>query len=188
VRPALPGDRGRVIDTFVAAFAADPAVRYFFPDEDTYARHAGAFAAGMFDKRLATGTVWVAEDGAAVAMWDPPVRAPGGDPPPFPADVRARLDAYNRAVHAVMDTEPHWYLGVLATHPAHAGRRLGRAVMRPGLDRAAAERLPGFLETSTARNVAVYRNAGWEVVKELPAAATGTVDVFIMRNDPPAVG
>jgi hypothetical protein len=30
---ATPADRERVVDTFVAAFAADPALRYFFPDD-----------------------------------------------------------------------------------------------------------------------------------------------------------
>jgi ribosomal protein S18 acetylase RimI-like enzyme len=182
--PATAADRDRVVETFVAAFADDPAVRFFFPDDDSYAGYAATFAGVMFDQRLASGTVWVVEGGAAVAMWDPPVRAADEPPLPFPADVRARLKAYHHGVHAALPTGPHWYLGVLATHPAHAGRRLGRTVMRAGLDRAAADGLPAYLETSTAKNVAIYRSAGWQVVKELPVASTATVDVFILRNDP----
>ena len=33
---AARADRAAVVATVVAAFAADPAFRYFFPDDDTY--------------------------------------------------------------------------------------------------------------------------------------------------------
>ncbi|MFG1884452.1 GNAT family N-acetyltransferase [Micromonospora sp. NPDC049102] len=60
-----------------------------------------------------------------------------------------------------------WYLGVLGTHPDSAGRGWGRAVMRAGLARAAADGLPAILETSKPANVELYRRAGWEVVGSL---------------------
>ena len=43
--------------------------------------------------------------------------------------------------HALIPTwpeEPHWYLGVLATHPNRLGAGLGAAVLAPGLAEAAA--------------------------------------------------
>jgi len=165
-----------VLDTFVAAFAADPAVRFFFPDDDSYPGQAAAFAGHLFDRRVARGTVWIVDGGHAVSMWDRPVDA---DPDPaadarvrgLAGDASDRLAAYEAAVHTALPTTPHWYLGVLATHPDHAGRRWGRAVMSAGLAEAAAAGLPSYLETTNPGNVDLYRRAGWDVVETVTVRA-----------------
>jgi len=175
-----------VIDSLVAAFAADPVLRHLFPDDAGYPRHAAAFFGDLFDRRVHRGTVWTIEHGASVAMWD----APGADVGPpvdgsladqLPADALARVAAYDAAVHGSMPSEPFWYLGVLGTDPAHAGRRWGHALMATGLRRAAADGLPAVLETSNPGNVEVYRRAGWAVAAEVPA---GPLTVWIMRQPP----
>ena len=117
-------------------------------------------------------------------MWDAP-QAP--EPPPngaldgLPAAVRARIDTYNDAVHGALPGYPFWYLGVLGTHPDHAGRRWGRALMSEGLRRAAADGSPAVLETSNPGNVGVYRRAGFEVVREITA---GPLAVWVMQRPP----
>jgi len=171
VRPATIDDRGRVVDTFVAAFVDDPALRFFFPGA-MYAEQAAVFVGKLFDRRVGAGTVWIADGGAAVAMWDAPTAgtpAEFEDPPAeLPADARARLEAYDAAVLSVLPKGEHWYLGVLATHPDRAGQGLGRAVMAAGLQAAAATGLPAFLETTNPANVGLYRRTGWEVVAQVP--------------------
>jgi ribosomal protein S18 acetylase RimI-like enzyme len=169
VTVATAADRTRVVGSLVAAFTQDPVLRYFAPDEEAYPRVAAAFFGHLFDKRVPWETVWTIERGAASALWDPPTAA---DPPPaagrygaLPADVLARMHAYDRAVHAALPAGPFWYLGVLGTHPDHAGRRWGRAVMAAGLRRAAADGLPAVLETSNPANVELYRRAGWQVTR-----------------------
>lgn len=179
VRVATPADRPRVVETVVAAFVADSAFRYFFPDATTYEHEAGVFAAYLFDLRVAHSTVWVAGDGAAVAMWEPP-GVPGKQLRlDLPAGTLARLEAYEQTVHPALPDAPHWYLGVLATHPDHAGRRWGRAVMAAGLERARADGLPAYLETTTASNVALYERAGWHVDAAVPVDA---LTVRVMRQ------
>ena len=180
VQLATAADRERVTATFVAAFVADPAVRFFFPDDQTYAKEAAGFAGTLFDQRLAYGTVWVVEGGAAVSMWNPP--GAGSAEPAFhlPSSTVARLDRYESAVRTIMPSERRWYLGVLATHPDAGGQRWGRAVMTAGLERARADGLPAYLETSSPVNVALYERSGWVVV------GTVTVDglqVWALRHD-----
>ena len=157
--------RDAVVSTFVAAFATDPALRWFMPDDAAYEADAAAMARSLFDLRSGHGTVWVADGGAAVAMWDPP-RSPAGAGVEHPPQA-GRFGRYQSIVHTRMPRTPHWYLGVVATHPDHRGRRLGRAVMGPGLARAAADGLPAYLETSNPINVEVYRSVGFEVEQEL---------------------
>lgn len=181
VRRATRGDRDRVVETFMAAFEADPALRYFFPAEE-YAAHGPAFAGWLFDRRVDAGTVWVVDDGASIALWDGPARpdrvVPAVPALELPDGARSRLDAYDAAVHHHLPTAPHWYLGVLATHPDRAGQRLGRAVMAAGLAEAARDGLPAYLETTNPGNVEVYQRAGWEIAAR--TAVPGLVDESLL--------
>ncbi len=182
VMVATPAARARAIETVVAAFAADPAFRFFFQDDASFDDQAATFAGYLFDRRVLRDAVRIVDGGASVAMWDAP-SPPRGDsrvetpPLDLPTDTLARLDAYEAAVHPALPTSPHWYLGVLATHPNFAGRRWGRAVMAAGLRRAAADDLPAYLETTNPYNVDVYRRAGWEVTTSM---GFETINVWIM--------
>jgi hypothetical protein len=172
---ATGADRGRVVETVVAAFAADPAFRFFFPDPRRFTEQATLFAGYLFDKRVGLGTVWIVDGGESVAMWQPPAAgAHGGmESPGFPDDVLARLEAADSEVDKLLPGTPFWYLGVLATHPRAAGRRLGRAVRAPGLAAAAEAGLPAYLETTTAVNVGIYERSGWRVTGRATAVVAG---------------
>lgn len=183
---ASPADRAAVVRSLVAAFASDPVLRHLFPDEAGYPHGAAAFFGRLFDKRVLKRTIWTIGGGASTAIWEPPTagtEAPDEDDlaARLPADALARVRAYDRAVHAALPVGPFWYLGVLGTHPDHAGRRLGHAVMGAGLRRAAADGLPALLETSNPANVEVYRRAGWEVVRTL----TEPLAIWVMRHAAP---
>lgn len=185
VRTATSDDRERVLTALVAAFARDPVIRWLFPEDATYPRYAAAFFGHLFDKRIGRGGVWTIEDGAATAMWDPPAptssagsNGSDGLAAQVPADAFGRLRAYDDAVHALLPPTPFWYLGVLGTHPDRAGRGWGRAVMRAGLDAAAADGLPAFLETSNPVNVGIYERAGWRVAQ----AFDTPVPTWVMRQ------
>jgi GNAT superfamily N-acetyltransferase len=171
-----------VVATVVAAFVADPAFRFFFPDDATYGQLAASFAGWLFDKRVSQGTVWVINDGAAVAMWDAPSNENQRGTSPaleLPPDALQRLASYDAGVHGVLPSTSHWYLGVLATHPDQAGQRWGRAAMAEGLRQAAAAGIPAYLETSSQRNVAIYQRAGWQTVSSVPL---GSLEIRVMRH------
>ena len=178
---ATPADRDRVVSSLVAAFRADPVLRYLFPDDADYPSHAAVFFGHLFDKRVRRHAVWTIDGGASVAIWEPP-GADGGPPDrsleALAVDARARLTTYDDAVHALLPEAPFWYLGVLGTHPDQAGRRWGHAVMAEGLAAAARDGVPAFLETSNPGNVEVYRRAGWEVV----SSATDPVPFWVMQH------
>ncbi|MEU8659930.1 GNAT family N-acetyltransferase [Actinoplanes philippinensis] len=175
---ATPADRERIVESLVAAFPADPVLRFLFPDDNEYPRQAAAFFGRLFDKRVGKGSVWTI-DGLSTAIWEPPT---GGDEPAgeldVPPDALARVKSYEDALHSALPREPFWYLGVLGTHPSAAGRRWGRAVMAAGLRRAAEDGLPAVLETSKPANVDLYRRAGWTVVGEF----THPQQTWVMRQ------
>lgn len=169
VRRAAPEDRSAVAATVAAAFAEDPGWAFIFGDD--YERLAAHFAAALFDVRVRSHNVWVADDVAAVAMWDAPdqdhgaagyaasiwarYRAMAGD------DANRRLAGYNDALAAVAPAERHWYLGVLATQPHRQRRGLATAVMAPVLEQADRVGIACCLETSTADNRRFYERRGF---------------------------
>ncbi|WP_229076566.1 N-acetyltransferase [Actinoplanes sp. DH11] len=179
---ATPAHRNRIVESLVAAFPADPVLRYLFPDDATYPRHAAAFFGHLFDKRVHRNAIWTIGDGAAVAIWEPPAEpgaaAPAGELE-LPEAERSRMKAYDVALHAVLPQEPYWYLGVLGTHPDWTGRRWGHTLMAAGLRRAAEDRLPAVLETSTEGNVRMYEKAGWQVT----ASFRDPLPVWVLRHD-----
>ena len=185
---ATSAERARVVETFVAAFGTDPALRFFFPDDETYPALAARFAGHLFDKRVVRGGALVIDGGSAVSLWDPPAESGPQDAPTdddalpvldLPAEATARLAAYDETVHELIPSAPHWYLGVLATHPAWTGRGWGSTVMSAGLDKAAHDGLPAYLETTNPANVEWYARAGWEVAD---TAQVGDLEVWVLRH------
>ncbi len=179
---ATPDDRERVLGTIIAAFEDDPFLRLAFPDADDYAKYAPEFFGTLFDRRVERTTVWLANGGEAVALWDPPGVPHGEDPTSgLPKASKAVIDAYEESVHDVMPALPHWYLGVLATDPAARGRGLARAVLRQGLSHAASAALPAVLETTNPGNLEIYRKLGWHVIGE----AAEPLPIWILQYDAP---
>lgn len=175
IRRALPGEREGVVATVAAAFAEDPGWAFILGEE--YERLVTHFASVVFDVRVASHDVWVTDDLAATAMWDPPRKretAPGQADSVWTRyravageDAFERLASYNEAVAAVSPAEPHWYLGVLATHPQRQHQGLATAVLTPILDDADRLGLPCCLETSTVDNRRFYERRGFTQAEEI---------------------
>jgi GNAT superfamily N-acetyltransferase len=169
VRRASADDRAPVLKTVAAAFASDPGWDFILAAE--YERLVEHFVGALFDVRIRTDHVWVTSDLASVAMWDAP------DKSGFDRDyaeriwegyraiagrlATQRLSSYNEAVAAVAPSEPHWYLGVLATIPVRQRRGLATAVLTPVLDEADRCETSCCLETSTEQNRRFYERRGF---------------------------
>jgi GNAT superfamily N-acetyltransferase len=57
--------------------------------------------------------------------------------------------------------EPHYFLSLLGTHPAHAGRGLGMALLAENLQRIDSEHMPAYLESSNPVNNHRYERYGF---------------------------
>lgn len=175
VRLATETDLSRVTRTAVRAFADDPVLRWFFPDDDVYESAAptafGQLAAGS----IALGCTYVTADAVATGIYLPPGRpaAPGAEDDgeeagtgEMPAELAAKFAAFDVERQANTPPEPHWYLNVLATHPDWQRQGLGAAIVAPIAARSRDEGLALYLETETVANVGYYRHLGFEVRSE----------------------
>ena len=67
----------------------------------------------------------------------------------------------------------HWYLPIVGIAPAWQGRGYGAALLRAVLERCDTDRVPAYLEASSARSRALYERKGFEAVEECRYAKDG---------------
>lgn len=192
-RRMTSAERDATLRTVVHAFEADPLLRWWFPGAE-YDRQAGVFFGFLLDLRVTGGEVWLADDGGAVAMWNPPgglLVEPGSAQARWasvraglPDDVVERLDAVEHQVNAALPRHPHWYLGVLATHPDRRGKGLASAVLAPVLAHADRAGLEVWLETASEANLGFYARHGFAVAQSLQV--DDAPQVHVLRRDPAA--
>ncbi|MFD7662375.1 GNAT family N-acetyltransferase [Streptomyces sp. NPDC059788] len=193
VRPATRDDLPRVLRTLDRAFTDYAFTRHTIAADGHAARLRRFNELFVTRVGFAHGRVWVADDGDAVAVWTSPETAAAGDvfaelAPRFAEIAGDRAEASGRAEEAMAvhrPTGPVWFLGSLGVDPGRQGRGLGAAVVRPGLEAAAAAGLPAFLETSEERNLRFYERLGFRVTAgyRLPDGGPPT---WAMTRDPEA--
>lgn len=171
--PADDLDTGRILDLLVLAFAADPGIRWLFPDHHRYRTAFPAMLRLVAGPTLEQGRIDVVGGGAGAALW----LAPGATSdeeawgPFFLEHVDAdRLDdvfAWGAQVGEHHPTEPHWYLMAVGVDPYRQGNGHGSALLRRGLERCDRDGVPAYLEAGHPRNRALYERHGFETIGEI---------------------
>jgi ribosomal protein S18 acetylase RimI-like enzyme len=179
-----------------AAFVNDPLQSYTFPDEAVRRRLSPPHFGALLRYGLMAGEVLAsAEPGGGASVLLPPDASPTEEM--FVASGLARLgellgeDAARRfgsvidfiePFHRASMPEPHWYVMVVGVAPAFQGQGLGRALLQPMLDRADADLLPCYLETTQPKNVTFYQRLGFRVLREEVEPESG-LRIWTFRRD-----
>jgi ribosomal protein S18 acetylase RimI-like enzyme len=196
VRPATVHDVEPLAAMLARAFAHDPFYAYLAGDAPERAERMRQGWLGIL-RHASDGlsTTFTTDDHAGAAIWHPP----GYSGASFIGSLRlmpsvARLSGGFRRLreiaHAISALErrrahhvpgPHYYLSALGVEPERQGEGIGTSLLAPVLERAAAESVPAYLETATARNVLLYERLGFEVVEELTLPRTDVHGWLMLR-------
>jgi len=176
-RQAERVDKERLIATLTLAFAADPPVRWMYPDPQTYLRNFPAFVDAFGGAALTTGTAFYADDFSGCALWLPP--GEGADEAALAQLVERSVAEPRRqevfSLFAAMERshpkEAHWYLPLIGVEPAAQGRGIGSALLEATLSECDRAGLPAYLEATSPRNVPLYERHGF---RRLPCIQVGT--------------
>lgn len=193
-RKMVRADLDAVAATLGNAFADDPLCEFLLPgiEPATRAVRLRPFFKADARHRCRQGTAWTtdAHEGAALWAapdeWKTPLRVGVGMGWPILRTTRGRaLQALSvlTNVEKAHPREPHWYLAVLGTEPAHQGKGVGAALLEPVLARCDREGLPAYLESSKLANVPYYERFGFRVLRDLTLPKGGPV-LPLMWRDP----
>jgi GNAT superfamily N-acetyltransferase len=177
--------------TFAAAMYDDPMIRWPLPPDVSLktVEQATRPIAAMY---VEVGAGWLLDDGWAMAAWIDPAAAARFDELELPTraaiaphtdDGGARYGRFWDWLATHIPDEPCWFLDLVAVHPSRQGRGLGARLVRHGLQLAASDGLPAFLETGQQRNVAMYERFGFRVVGAEPAPDGGPT-IWFMSTEP----
>ncbi|MFV0317451.1 MAG: GNAT family N-acetyltransferase [Microthrixaceae bacterium] len=179
--------------TFGAAFEDDPVARWVLGDRRLNDARVGVLYEALAEGHIDDGLSSITSDGRCAAIW----AAPGRYRVPtrrflrhLPPMLRALGPGGLRRVISMAEVEklhprePHYYLAILGTHPDRQGRGYGLAAMAPILERADAEGVGCYLESSKEQNVPWYRRAGFEVTATHDLGKSSGPRLWLMWRDP----
>jgi len=179
--PAAKTDEAKALATIALAFATDPMMRWSFPEPAKYMAVVPDFVRAFGGNAITQGTADVAGDFAAVALWLAPGVEPDGDamgqiieahmPPEKMEDGGGLVEQMNK----FHPHEPHWYLPLIGTDPAHQGKGYGAALMKHAIARCDASGQPAYLESSKPANVPFYERFGFTVIGEIQQGTSPTL-------------
>lgn len=196
-RVATQDEAGTVTELVVSAFYNDPTWAWAFPDPDARRDQHRAFWRVFVEGALRYPWVWLAAGDVATSVWIPPGGTDMSEDQestlaalladlrdPAPTRVSRAFDLFE-AAHP--RGEPHYYLSLLATDPAHRGQGHGLRLLADNLRRIDAEGASAYLEASNPANVPLYERYGFRLrgVFDLP---DGGPTVHTMWRTPRGAG
>lgn len=196
VKRASGEDVADAAEVLAHAFQDDPLQRYVFPDEDERHRLSAAHFGALLRYGFEFGTVAAVTGRGAVIALRPgetdvtPARAEAGGLAKLPeligVEAASRFLAViggAEAMHHRYAPGPHWYVMALGVSPEAQGTGLGRDLLQSVFSEADPGRLPVYLETTRAANVAFYGHMGFEVVEQFREPVSG-LDVWGFLRPP----
>lgn len=192
-------------ETLARAFSEDAQFRALFPESSSRpAVLLPFFQMALRSALLGDQVVDATESQTAVAVWSPPGLT--GTPslltmirtaPQALRWLRATTPGQARRAmgwgarcgsrHRALMPEPHWWLEILGVEPERQGFGLGALLLRHGLARADADRLPAYVQTEDPGNASFYTRFGFEVLEQVaPTDEPLGIAVWRMRRPPSA--
>ena len=176
VRPATQADIERIAPALAEAFAGDPPMMWFTPEEEgRKERLVPYFEALVGRLHLVHGEVWVSDDPVGAAAWVAPGKWPFSTwqrKGVIPTELRTFGRHPVRALRGVEAIErghprkPHWYLEYIGVERGGHGQGTGTALLRPMLERCDAEGTPAYLNAGSSRSRDLYARHGFAVREE----------------------
>ena len=192
---ASPADIDDVTRIIALAFADDPVWGAALARADGSTAHHEPYWRLFVEGAVPQQMVFRSDDDTAVALWIPPGGEEMSDDQVEQLrgivvenlDVSAQevmFGLWDRFDETHSQEEPHAYLSLLATDPAHRGRGVAQALVRENLAEFDRQGLPTYLESTNPANDHRYERLGFTKVGEFAGAVPGSVVSMMWRAVP----
>jgi ribosomal protein S18 acetylase RimI-like enzyme len=192
VKTAIEADEASVIDALRLAFAADPAVRWVWPDPQKYLSHFSSFARAFGGKAFVNKSAHYVGNYTGAALWLPPdihpdvdqlislLQTTGSDEAKKDGpEIFDKMSGYH-------PNESHWYLPLLGVDPLHHGKGMGSALLQHALAICDQDNKYAYLESSNPRNIPLYKRHGFDLLGTIQVNTSPSI--FPMLRKPHKLG
>ncbi len=179
--PARSADYDRSIASLVAAFIADPFIRWMFPDPKQYFEHFPLvlkyFAGGAFEHSSA----YRSDDFKAAALWLPPGVSPNEEAlgavmrEGVAAELQEQVFGVLEQVGVGHPGEAHWYLPAIGVDPRSQGKGYGSMLLARGLEACDRDHVAAYLEATNPANIPLYQRFGFEIAGQIQAGSSPVI-------------
>ncbi|MGM4954345.1 GNAT family N-acetyltransferase [Bradyrhizobium barranii] len=165
--------RAKTVWTIVLGFAADPLMRWSWPDPGQYLGSMTQFIKACGGRAFEHGTAYVTEESRAAALWLPPGVQQDEDALDAIMALSLRPEISEHMAHLRQGmaehhpSEPHWYLPLIAVDPNWVGQGLGTLLMKYALQRCDEQGIAAYLESSNPENIPFYQRHGFKPIGEI---------------------
>lgn len=175
-------ERSRVFASVASAFAADPLMRWFFPEAEEFFNAAtGDFYDAFGGGAITAGSAYRTEGFEGVALWYPP-----GEGPDEERLINSMVTTVRSSIHEDclgltegMDKfhpkEDCWYLAVLGVDHAYQGRGHGARLLKHTLTKLDELGATAYLESSNPLNISLYKRHGFEEMGRIQSGSSPTL-------------
>lgn len=187
VRNVRAADQDFAIDAVVAAFSADPAARWLYPDSQRYREYFPSFVKAFAGAAFEHGSADCVQDYSGAALWLPP----GVHPDEMalftllqhtiPEREQAEVFALLEQMDSYHPAEPHWYLPMIGVVPDKQGNGCGSALLRHALERCDRDDKLAYLESSSPKNIPLYQRHGFEVLGTIQVGSSPPLFPMLRR-------
>lgn len=165
-----------MVESFSAAFADDPGLAWIWPDRADRLSRLPHFFAPIIGGTISNGVALRSTAYEAISLWRRPKRITPTDEEmtPWRVDMAKAFSSgaeRSRLMGATLkEHQPEgfrwWYLQFIGVRLEAQGTGLGGKVIRAGLELAAAEGLPVYVEVMNPENLGYYDHVGFKTVAE----------------------
>jgi GNAT superfamily N-acetyltransferase len=176
------------IETLILAFASDPVTRWKWPQAYQYIANMRKFIRAFGGNAFEHGAAFCTDDCKGVALWLPPGVHPDQNQMrdlmenSTSPTARAAGPAMLEQMAKYHPSGSHWYLPLIGVDPAHQGKGYGDALMAYALERCDRDKLPAYLECTSARSIPLYRRHGFEPLGSIQAGSSPTLVPMLRRS------
>lgn len=179
--PANPADYDRSIASLVAAFIADPFIRWMLPDSKQYFDYFPLVLKYFAGRAFEHSAAYRADEFKGAALWLPPGIGP--DEEALGAVMQKGVAAeLQEEVFAVLDQvgaghpkEAHWYLPAIGVEPRSQGKGHGSVLLARGLEVCDRNHVAAYLEATNPANIPLYQRFGFESIGQIQAGSSPAI-------------
>ncbi|MFN0071354.1 MAG: GNAT family N-acetyltransferase [Chloroflexota bacterium] len=178
---APPLDADRSIAALTTAFISDPLLRWMFPEPEEYLAHFGPLVRFFGGRAFEHDSAYRTDDFGAAAFWLPPGVKPDEDAmgellqSVIPEDRHEEIFGLLEQVGNSHPDVEHWHLPVIGVDPRHQGAGYGTALLKHSLEVCDLSHQAAYLESSSPRNVSLYRRFGFEIIGEIQSGSSPVI-------------